>query len=874
LRREFEGVENQDAVSISGRRERHRNLFQRISDNHQDPSTALKPYFVMAVLTMIVSPFPFWSEAFVLITILMAVFNTNFRGRLWDAPFRVPFDLGRRGFKDRSSNEPGDGTIYHGIGRGEFAGQEVWSSDKDGQTHRLVVGTTGSGKSEEIFGLVFNALCQNSGTIMVDGKASADTLSSMKKICRLFGRDEDFLVLGLMLGAKDLSGLSETKPTNTFNPFSRGSSDQKSTLMEVFMPPAEGNNAVFAQRALQLNKALSRPLTFLHEAGYVNYSPALLTEFFVLNNVENLVYFGRFMDKFGRVVDLPGEGRHEEFLRLKQACSALEAVLMDLPGYTQVLPKTAPALINAKDTQIANALLGDENDIAVLSRDLMDRHSLLAGPLSDGGSDGPVKPKNQSTEATRAEVYRQWGFMTMSLSGPAATLAQTYGHVFNAEMGELSMNDVFLNRRVVFVMIPSLEKAGQSLATLGKITVAAIKQVLANLLHRPLEGEKREIVDASPSRSQTSFKIIFDEYGYYVVEGFSVVAAQARSFGVSLTFGMQSPLSLERASKAESDETIGNTNLRFVGRFQPGAESQSWQLVRGWGGKKSVLVTKSKSVEKAAFKSDVMSDELAYDDIDTVNYADVGGQQNGQFHLMVGLQTAEGRARRGENRVVRLQAFYTGDVPDALEWRLNHFVEVKPPDPRAIEAIITRGKQDRLINEASCNGIKDWSLKQGNPLLCYHDHNGGDAVAKLMRDVVMVLSAVVDDAAFQNPYFVKFGAPNLSWSADAFVQGYEAMIQSGYVSDAQLDRAILEALQALDDQSSDAEIHRELGQYTEDLMTACELYLREQVIDAGEAMAAFGAMMRNPQRSFRRRSLQHAAVARRVKDAGRVVASE
>ncbi|MDA4637024.1 hypothetical protein NZA98_39110, partial [Escherichia coli] len=95
-------------------------------------------------------------------------------------------------------------------------------------------------------------------------------------------------------------------------------------------------------------------------------------------------------------------------------------------------------MIDANDTKIAMALLSGENEVEALSREMIESYRKLAG--GTGGGD-----QNQANETSRAEVYRQWGYMTMSLSEPAAMLTYSFGHVFNAQVGEINMSDVFLN---------------------------------------------------------------------------------------------------------------------------------------------------------------------------------------------------------------------------------------------------------------------------------------------------------------------------------------------------------------------------------------------------------------------------------------------
>ncbi|MDX4076679.1 hypothetical protein SDB63_24680, partial [Brucella sp. NBRC 113783] len=396
------------------------------------------------------------------------------------------------------------------------------------------------------------------------------------------------------------------------------------------------------------------------------------------------------------------------------------------------------------------------------------------------------------------------------LSEPAALLTYSYGHVFNAEVGEINMNDVFLNRRIVYVMIPSLEKAPPSTAALGKITVAAVKQVLGNLLHRPLEGHRRRILDASPSKSQMPYPLIFDEYGYYVVEGFSVAAAQARSFGVSCTFGLQTPTSLEKASKQEADETLINTTMRHVGKLAANEDSEAFKIVRGWGGKKLTSMTRSLKVDhRAAFKTTSLSDEIVYEEEDIIKYSDIQGQESGQFHFIVGTNTREKGIIRGESRVVRYKAFYTGPVPEVVEWRLNHFVPVKTRDEASIEAIRQKDAQQRLLREANANEIRDWSRNQADDGLRYEDHLGGDTIATLVRDLAVALAELVDDPGTK---------PGASATIDDYAAYLSQLLETpGLVSDQLLNDALSWVISSQDRAHGELRARTEIGELERDL---------------------------------------------------------
>jgi len=54
-----------------------------------------------------------------------------------------------------------------------------------------------------------------------------------------------------------------------------------------------------------------------------------------------------------------------------------------------------------------------------------------------------------------------------------------------------------------------------------------------------VEGEYHDLIQRKPTNAPTPFLCILDEYGYYAVQGFAVVPAQARSLGFSVVFAGQ-----------------------------------------------------------------------------------------------------------------------------------------------------------------------------------------------------------------------------------------------------------------------------------------------------------------------------------------------
>src|SRR3990167_4619556 len=70
-----------------------------------------------------------------------------------------------------------------------------------------------------------------------------------------------------------------------------------------------------------------------------------------------------------------------------------------------------------------------------------------------------------------SQVLEQHGFITMQLVRQFSSLADTYGHIMRTKLAEVDLSDVVLNRRILAVLLPALEKSPDELANLGKIVI-------------------------------------------------------------------------------------------------------------------------------------------------------------------------------------------------------------------------------------------------------------------------------------------------------------------------------------------------------------------------------------------------------------------
>lgn len=381
--------------------------------------------------------------------------------RVYDFPYRVPFSAKRF---DGSYAQPKLGGGITFLGREISSKLEIWSADSDLRTHMLVLGTTGSGKTEFLLGLVYNALVQNSGFIYTDGKGAVDLYLNVFRLARYLGREDDLLVINFLTSGRDFLDKQLDRTTNTMNPFALGSSGMLIELIISLMDDSGSGGDMWKGRAIAFVAGLTRVLCYLRDRGYMLLDSNKFIEYFELPVVESVVW--------DKKISVDGKDITITDPLFDKVIEPLKAFVVTLPGYT--------------------------------------------------------KDKKGAQEQKTLE---QHGFITMQLTRLFGDLSFTYGYIFQTLLGEVDMYDVVINRRILVVLLPSLERAPDSLKMLGKLIVGSIKQMMAGCLGNRLEGSVREIVDARPTNAAVPFYVVLDEYGYYAVLGFAVAPAQARSLG-------------------------------------------------------------------------------------------------------------------------------------------------------------------------------------------------------------------------------------------------------------------------------------------------------------------------------------------------------
>lgn len=573
-----------------------RTFTQRLADFFADPTN------ISIVLISLAAVSYYFSESATFLLIMGSIFFLYSYTRKQKLPFRLP-QISRA--KDYNDLKPGINkpNIARGItffGNDRKTGEELWFANDDMRTHALIFGSTGSGKTETLVSLSYNALVQGSGFIYVDGKGDNSLYAKVFSMVRSMGREDDLLLINFMTGARDIVGPQEKRLSNTLNPFCQGSSSMLTQLVVSLMGSSgqSSDGDMWKGRAIAFVEALMRLLVYMRDEGAILLDANTIRNYFDLQRLESIVIdkvFPRDDQESVNIETIP-----------KLVTDPLRNYLNTLPGYNK----------EKKGKQVS-------------------------------------------------QVLEQHGFITMQLVRSFSSLADTYGHIIRTNLAEVDFKDVVLNRRILVVLLPALEKSPDELSNLGKIIVSSLKAMMAAGLGEEVEGDYRDVILRKPTNAPTPYMCILDEYGYYAVQGFAVVPAQARSLGFSAIFAGQDLPAFQKASKEEAASIGANTNIKICMKLEDPTET--WDFFTKTAGEAYVTKVDSFQTKETSIANSYMDTKSSsFEKRARVDLLDLKEQTEGEAHIFF------------KSKIVRARMFYANPKP-VKQLKINQFLKVEPP---------------------------------------------------------------------------------------------------------------------------------------------------------------------------------------------------
>ncbi len=287
---------------------------------------------------------------------------------------------------------------------------------------------------------------------------------------------------------------------------------------------------------------------------------------------------------------------------------------------------------------------------------------------------GDEKPQAPDAGMVDTSVPRQQhGYLSMQFTRSMQSLGDDYGFIFDTQAADVDMMDVVLNRRILVVLIPALEKSSDETANLGKIIASTLKGMMGATLGNSVEGDTATAIENKPTNSATPFIAIFDEVGYYTSQGMAVMAAQARSLGFSLVFAGQDLPALEKRVKEEARSITANCNIKLFGKLEDPTQTKDF-FEKTVG---QAIVT-----EVSGFQRGGPQGGGGKNYMDSQN-ASVQVRARASYDGLKGF--TEGRAICAFGKSVQEIQVYNSDIGHAKAMRVHRFLPIPPPAEEALE---------------------------------------------------------------------------------------------------------------------------------------------------------------------------------------------
>ena len=317
-------------------------------------------------------------------------------------------------------------------------------------------------------------------------------------------------------------------------------------------------------------------------------------------------------------------------------------------------------------------LARDKNVPAHLREGVQAYLNELPGYVDEAFDDnGDEKPGPDGSIPDTQTPRQQHGYLSMQFTRSMQSLGDDYGFIFDTQAADIDILDVVLQRRILIVLIPALEKSGDETANLGKIISSTLKGMMGATLGNTVEGDTATAIENKPTNSPTPYIAIFDEVGYYTAAGMAVMAAQARSLGFSLVFAGQDLPALEKRVKEEARSITANCNIKLFGKLEDPTQTKDFF-------EKTVGVATVTEVSGFAR----MGGGKSYADSNNVTLKQ---QARATYDSLRGFTEGQAICAFGKN--VQEMRVYFSNIGDAKAMRVHRFLPIPPPSEEALESL-------------------------------------------------------------------------------------------------------------------------------------------------------------------------------------------
>jgi intracellular multiplication protein IcmO len=268
------------------------------------------------------------------------------------------------------------------------------------------------------------------------------------------------------------------------------------------------------------------------------------------------------------------------------------------------------------------------------------------------------------------EPSKQHGFAQFYFTRTFELLGVSLGHIFKVEQSDVDMRDVVLNRRILVVNLPALESSDERLAALGKIVVASLRGMMAQMLGARLEGDYEQIVAGKPGMGSAPFHVVLDEVAYYATSGMDRMLAMGRGLNFMFWLGFQEVSGIWARLGEKTQSLFGNANLTIAMRQQDANRTRAW--IEETAGK--TYVAQATSYQSGGTGEYAESRSAEVREVAGVDWRDLQSLIEGEAIILFG------------GRRIYAKLFHA-EIDMAGPMRLNRPIPLSSPDVEALKVL-------------------------------------------------------------------------------------------------------------------------------------------------------------------------------------------
>ncbi|WP_446471529.1 type IV secretory system conjugative DNA transfer family protein [Xenorhabdus stockiae] len=558
-------------------------------------------------------------------------------------PLRLPFDaevldpslsvetasesrfLGIKFVKKIFRAAKANGNIFLGFSRKDKAGKELWGNDNDLLRHAAVLGTTGSGKTEVLLGFYLQTVLHGAGEAFIDGKATMALPFAHWSLARRFGREEDTYYVNFITGNSD-----------------RFEHLVKQTDLEtITRNPELVSNTIALFNLATPTLIINLLQTMLPKVGGDSASWQESAKSY-LEALINALCYKRARGELSlnqkvirdhlslhNIVNLYNEAKANNWHH--DGYSALETYLENLPGF---------------NIQLRN------------------------------------QPEMWAKEAFEQHNYRSNQFVKL-----LNFFSETYSHVFPDDNGDIDIQDVLHNGRLLCVLIPGTELSQTEMQTIGGMFINLFRMSVTKDLGNKIEADKETLERAETRYFGFPFQFKFDEIGQYFSRGVASLFALIRALKYSGVFGTQDLHSMSKVDKAETYSVLGNTRVKYFLAIEDMGETFS-NVEKNVGMANVADVSSIKDKGSVFSSASELSDTYQIREKTRVDAKELKGLKPGEGLISI------------EDMLVRSRAFYIKEeekTSKTLNLRINRFINIEKPSVKALPLTFPALQERKIV---------------------------------------------------------------------------------------------------------------------------------------------------------------------------------